>query len=215
MLTRSADTAAAADDLGPVRRTPLLAAVGRLLVVAVVGFGYGFATNQIPAPESFGPMWIGNVAAPYALLPFLAGAWALRSAGGAVVAGVVVELTAFGGFYTELLADTDTSYWALLGGGNPWLVFELFAGTVFGYLGHRWWRRGSLAAALVCAAVPVLESLFLVTDFAGWVLRSLPVLNLYPPIYPKSAWNLTLWGVEAAIGLALAGLAVRQHRRRC
>lgn len=214
MVTRSADLAAAPDVVG-ADRMPLLAAVGRLLVVAVAGFAFGFGTNQIPAPDHFGPIWIANVAAPYALLPFAAGAWALRTPWGAVLAGNVMVFAAFAGFYTELLTDTGTSYWALLTGNNPWLVFELFAGTVFGYLGHRWWHRRSLVAVLLCASIPIAEPLVLVTGLDAWVFRSLPFLNLYPAVYPRSAWNLTVWGVEAAIGLALAGLAVRQHRRRC
>ncbi|MGI8434915.1 MAG: hypothetical protein ACR2LE_09310 [Nocardioidaceae bacterium] len=196
-------------DAGGSRRGPPLALC--FVFVAALGFGFGFGTNQIPAPEHFGPMWLADFAAPYALLPFLAGAWAVPHQAGAIAAGLIVEFAAFFGYYTELIVDTGGGWVNLLTLHNSWLGFEIFAGVVFGYLGHLWWRRGSVVAGLTCAAIPILEPLVRLARVDAWWFRRLPALNFYPSEYPRSTWNLTLWAAELLVGVALAWLVLR-HR---
>jgi hypothetical protein len=186
-----------------------LNALTRLAVVVALGFAFGLGTNQLPAPDHFGPMWLAELAAPYAILPFAAGAWTYRGAAAAVVAGLAVELAAFFGYYAELMVDTHSPWTSLLVPHNPWLFFELFGGTVFGYLGHLWWRRRSVVAGLVCAAIPVLEAFVRFLRVDAWVFRRVPTLHFYPSVYPRSLWNVSLWLTEALVGLVLAWAVVR------
>ena len=51
----------------------------RLCIIAVAGYLYGFATAHILAPHDGGVFWLGNLAAPYLLIAFVAGAWRFRS----------------------------------------------------------------------------------------------------------------------------------------
>jgi hypothetical protein len=70
----------------------------RLCLVAVVGYLFGFATAHIPAPHEAGIFWLGNLAAPYLLIAFLAGAWRFRSVL-ASVAGALGAVAGIAGFY--------------------------------------------------------------------------------------------------------------------
>lgn len=128
----------------------------RLLAVAIGGFLYGFLTAHLPAPHDATLFWLGNLGAPYLLIPFIVGAWRFRapvaSAAGALAAGAVVA-----GFY-NLPAARNVGIWFrtfLLGdpGGRPWLTIAIMVGLIFGHLGFRWHhKRARFAGALVAMA---------------------------------------------------------------
>lgn len=186
----------------------------RWVVVAVVGFAFGYAANQLPAPETVARMWPGSLGAPYVVLPFVAGAWVFPGRAGAVLAGLTVVFAGFFGYYADLLDDRGVPWTVLLTPRNPWLPLEIAAGVVFGYLGHRWWRRGSARAVLACAAVPVVEAGILLLGVHSWVLRRVLVLDLNPPFYSRSPWNVGLWVAEVLVAVLLAWLAIRHGVRR-
>ena len=65
--------------VGSARETWAAPALLRLLVIAVGGYLYGYVTARLPAPDTGARFWLGNLAAPYLLIPFLAGAWRFRA----------------------------------------------------------------------------------------------------------------------------------------
>ena len=70
-------------------------------------------------------MWLAELAAPYAILPFVAGAGTCRRGAAAVVAGLAIELAAFFGLHAELMVDTHSPWTSLPGSsaGLPALHF--------------------------------------------------------------------------------------------
>jgi hypothetical protein len=145
---------------------------------------------------------IGNLSAPWVVVPFLAGA-AARGAWRGALLGVVVTLAALLGFYVAEAAVLDL-------GPHPWYVdlrltlhwnvyetWGIVSGLVYGALGAVWARRRSVAAlacvGLAFAAEPLVV-LFL--DRRGiWTGGELF----------RYAW---LWGGEVALGLAAVTYAV-------
>lgn len=143
-------------------------------------------------------MWVNELAAPYAALAWLGGTALGRSAVTAAVGGVLTVVVAFFGYYAEILVETAGDPLRLLSTANPWLLMELALGTVLGVAGRRWWVHGDRRTALLAGAVPVLEALAFATGLTG---VDVPALNLYPPTYPWTAWNLGFWAVEASCGV--------------
>jgi len=186
----------------------------RLLAVAAAGYLYGSLSARVPGTSDPTAFWVGNLAAPYLLIPFLAGTWRFRAIGSAV-AGAAAAVSAVAGFYRFLIvwhttsanlglaADTPTrtviarayGYWfrnLALGdpGGRPWLSIALVAGTVCGYLGYRWADRRSRVAALAITCAFVLEPL---GHFLGLFVEG--------GRYTFHLSNVVIWTVEAAIGV--------------
>ena len=199
----------------------------RLFIAAVGGYAYGAITAAIPSPSDPAAFWVANLAAPYMLLPFLAGAWQVRTRH-AVIAGAVTAGGAIAGFYgfhlvgdvTNDQLDLPTTVTAravvldayrrwlgtfVLGvpGGIPWLSIALVVGAGAGALGHRWWRMGAQWAGLAVAALLVLEP----------AVRLGAAIGIVPgPRYGIVAPNLAMWAVEAIVGI-IATLAILHSRR--
>jgi hypothetical protein len=188
--------------------------VARLLVIAAIGFAFGYAMDRIPSYHWFGLNGVANLAAPYAVLPFLVGAWGFRRPVGAVAGGILVEYAMFQGWYFEIAWKTHQPLRYFFEPVPAWLPFEVFAAVVFGWLGWYWWTRNKAWAGVVCALVVILEPLFLITWFDALVLGSLPGLNIGGSGSPRTAWNIFLWALELVAGMAFAVAAVRVARRR-
>ena len=84
----------------------------RLCLIVIGGFLYGLLAFHLPRPQRGGPIWLGNVAAPWVLIPFLAGAWRFR-ARTACVAGALGAAAAAAGFYNvvEWVARHEAGRW--------------------------------------------------------------------------------------------------------
>jgi hypothetical protein len=81
-----------------------------VLVIALVGFLYGWWTAHLPAPHDPTQFWIGNLAAPYLLLPFLAGAWRFRAWWSAAGAGALAGSAMVAGFYNIVTSGFATNF---------------------------------------------------------------------------------------------------------
>src|SRR6185436_18508723 len=80
----------------------------RLLAVAAAGNLYGSLSARVPGTSDPTAFWVGNLAAPYLPIPFLAGTWRFRAIGSAV-AGAAAAVSAVAGFYRFLIVWHTTS----------------------------------------------------------------------------------------------------------
>ena len=200
----------------------------RLLILAAIGYAWGALTNGLPAPSDPELFWVGNLCAPYVILPFLAGAWGFRPPV-AALAGAVVTGAAIAGFYGFLTVGDVTNvqldlpvtvtarsvvldaYGRWFGtfvfgtpGGIPWLTIGIVAGACSGVLGSVWRRRGATWAAIGVLGLLVVEpALYLL------LASAVPV----GPAYGLSGANLAIWGAEALVGVAAIVLVARTRPR--
>ena len=202
---------------------------GRLLAVLVVSFLLGLALGRIPSPARVGDLWVGNLAAPYLVVPALAGAWAGRRLLGAAVAGAVSGAGLVLGFYDVLdsvlmglrpdaglrLGIPDVSalgasvaatrgwveHQVLTGYGTPWLTVAVVVGLVMGPVGYVF-RRAS-GFVLVVLAAALVAGPFL-AEAAFHVLASAGGLRSLPVIgsvgWPMTPRNALVVSCEAAVG---------------
>jgi len=201
----------------PRRRSGAVPVPLRLLIVVVAGYLYGFVTEHLPAPRTDATIfWIGNLAAPYLLIPLLAGAWNVRRSW-ALAAGALGSASAVAGFYGFLSVwQTNAleqglppgtgraqavghayAFWfrnLVLGypSGTPWLSIAIVVGLAFGYLGYRWHASGSRLGPALVAAAFVVEPL---VHLSGLNTR------LTGGGYALHASNAAIWGAEALLGL--------------
>lgn len=197
-----------------------------LVAVALV---YGWLTSRIEAPDDASVFWVGNLAAPYLILPAVAGATRRTRLRGAVLGALTGAAMVFGfyGFfgvgdvtYSQLELDFDVTprdamleaygNWFrtfLLGdpGGRPWLSAALLSGGVMGALGHRGAWHGGLAAGAVAAAALVLEPLAYLSGASA--LFEGPRVGL-------TAGNVAVWGLELAAGAAVGWYVWRRAAAR-
>lgn len=217
----------------PLRRPGLGTAVGVVvgLVVGVVVIGSyvaGALLAAVPAPTDPEVLWVGNLAAPFFVLPFLVVAWLGRRVGRlplptAAGTGGTVAVAMVGGFYglhrvgrdpradpgvAESLAGAYRRWLStfVLGrpGGIPWLTIGAVAGAVAGALAWAWVTRRSVAAGVLGLAPLVVEPVARVA-LGG---RGVPLAGAYP----LSRENLLVWGSEAVLGIVALWLLVHLTR---
>lgn len=201
----------------------------RLLTLAIVGYLWGALTAAIPAPEDPSIFWLGNLAAPYLVLPFLAATWGFR-APLAAAAGVLTACAGIAGFYqlhnvgdvTAIQLDLPASMTArdvvleaysrwfstfVLGqpGGAPWLTIAAVVGGVAGVLGFLYAAKGVRLAAILVACSLLVEPAVYVAGSGG-----LPLIGSYSLASP----NVLVWTVEALVGLTALGLVLRRFAVR-
>lgn len=126
---------------------------------------------------------VGNISAPWLLLPFLAGALVAkgrRPAAGAGV-GLLVTLAALAGFYVAnafvldlgphpLLVDVRLAVVA----GKHYFALALLSGPAFGALGGWWQRHRSTSMAVLVTSLLVFEPLALIATASWFPARSYP-----------------------------------------
>ena len=185
----------------------------RLAAALACAFLFGLLVAWVKGNDAGLRDAIGNMSAPWLLLPFLAGAFAgVRSLPRAALAGLAATLAALAGFYLaeSVVLDLGPHPWLTdlaltMRGGVIWSERAILSGPVFGALGFWWQRTHSLLAAGVVAAFFVLE------PFAWWLYGSVYLGGqaAYPvPGYP------VLWLGEIAIGVLGFVFAVRCQRAR-
>jgi hypothetical protein len=148
---------------------------------------------------------LGNLSAPWVLVPFLAGS-RFRSVWLGAAVGVAVTLAAFFGFYVAEAAILDL-------GPHPWYVdlkltvgwnvyesWGIVSGLVYGALGALWSSRRSVVAAAAVGVAFVAEPLIVLLLWRGGVWGDGGLLLHY-------RW---MWSAEILVGLAGVAYAVMQ-----
>ena len=178
------------------------------LTWVVIGLVFGTGMSLIPSPRSPHVFWIGNLCAPWLVVTFFAGR-SRRTPGGALVAGLLAEVACVIGFYapflflgpasmglprnTPLLQYVVPDLRAWLHFIAFWIVIAVASGAIYGLLGQ-WWKRSAPAAAALAVGVPFLAEPGL------WTLKD-----------REFRGPVTLWLLEAGVGLALTTLLIRRR----
>ena len=179
-------------------------AIARFLVGAVA---FGVAVAVIKGQDTGVRDALGNLSAPWVVVPFVAGA-GFRSVWRGAVVGLAVTLAALLGFYVAEAAVLDL-------GPHPWYVdlkltvtWNVYAtwgiptGLLYGALGALWSSRRSAVAAAAVGLAFVAEPLIVLLLQRGGIWDGL--LLGYP-------W---MWSAEALIGLAGIGYTVKRAQLR-
>lgn len=208
------------DRIAAVRHRPGVA-LGLIVLAAVVGYLVGFATSSLPTSHDPDRFWIANVGAIYSVLPFtIAVLIAYRGLGrlSTVVGGIVTCAGMVCGFYRLHAVGADPqadvgyeetrlqaygrwfSQFVLGPGGAPWLTIAVIVGAVAGLLAWLYVARARIWAGVLAVLPLVLEPAIR----AGWRV-DLPLL----PAMPITAWNATVWLIEAFVGVLAIAFVVR------
>jgi hypothetical protein len=176
----------------------------RLILVGVSAVAFGVLMSALKGNGAGIRDQIGNLSAPWLLVPFLASALSSRGrlVRGAIV-GVAASMLALCGFYVanSLVLQLGPHPWIddlrlAVSGGRRWFVLALLSGPVFGVVGSLWRRSGARVLALLTFALLVAEPL------ADWVLQG----GAAPGFWVSSLQPI-VWVGESAVGV-LACLAV-------
>jgi hypothetical protein len=177
--------------------------VGLLLAAAA----FGISMSVVKGNDAGVRDTIGNVSAPWLLLPFAAGALAGRAktpVGAAI--GLAASIVAMLGFYVTNAAvlDLGPHPWLVdlrlaVEGGRMYLALALLSGPLFGALGAIWQRRHAAALGVAVASLLVFEP-------AAWLLYQRGVDSIVVG-YPL------VWAVEVAFGILGCRLAFLRARR--
>lgn len=142
--------------------------VAPVVIALTAAVAFGAADQYLPVAIPVSPhpgaylfaAEVSKMSAPWLLVPFLAGAWqgtqrraalvGLAATWLAVLAYVLMIVSPIEGVHLtpRTFAFSLASQW-------PWFAGGLVTGPLYGWLGHRWRARRSVAAALL-AALPVL-----------------------------------------------------------
>jgi hypothetical protein len=167
---------------------------------------------------------VSGMSAPWLLVPFLAGAWqtgqrraalvGLAATWLAVLAYVLMIISPMEGTHLgSRPASLTVGTWnqlslqlflRVLASQWPWFAGGLITGPLYGWLGHRWRARRSLAPALL-AALPIL-----LEPAARWLVT---YLGLSGTGWFMFSWPLQRSGIaalfaELAVGLLLTGAVI-------
>lgn len=166
------------------------------LVAVIAGLAFGMADQYLGSLSSRLGAWaaaVSQLAAPWFVLPFLAGMTQERGRR-AMVVGLVATVAALLGYFARTcspvesipLEEFPTCFLTLVRSPyNPvWIAGGLVTGPLFGFLGHRWRvDRSWISAALVTGA-------FCFEPLARQVVGI--------PLGPS-----VVWGTEIAIGIVV------------
>ena len=148
----------------PRPRGPLEGARG-LPALLVCGFAFGLLMAVIKGQDAGVRDAVGNMSAPWVLLPFLAGTRSSRILPSAW-AGVVITLAAFFGFYLAEAAILDlgphpwyTDVRLTLGSGHVYEAWGIATGFLYGALGGLWRARSLVAAPILVGLAFICEPL--------------------------------------------------------
>jgi hypothetical protein len=183
---------------------------GRVLLLLLFGaIAFGVLVAVIKGDDVGVRNALGNMSAPWVIVPFLAGTLSSRAWHAALI-GVATTLAAFFGFYLAeaVILDLGPHPWYVdlkltLGSGHLYEIWGTPVGLIYGLLGWLWASRSSAAAALAVGLAFVSEPLIVLA------LRRADLWGgggLFD--YP---W---LWATEVAIGLAAIAYALATAQPR-
>jgi hypothetical protein len=178
-----------------------------LLLLAAVAFGVLVAV--IKGQDVGVRNALGNISAPWVLVPFLAGTFYSRAWQAALV-GIATTLAAFLGFYLAEAAILDLGEhpWYVdlkltLGSGHVYEIWGVPTGALYGGLGWPWASRSLVMAPLAVGLAFISEPLIVLILMRAGVWGGGGLLD-----HP---W---LWITELLIGLGgLAFVAARAQAR--
>jgi hypothetical protein len=176
------------------------------LLAAVV---FGVLVAVIKGQDAGVRSALGNMSAPWMLVPFLGGALYSRVWHAALV-GVVTTLAAFLGFYLAEAAILDLAphpwYRDLeltLGSGHFYETWGLLTGAIYGALGGVWASRSLVAAPVAVGLAFVCEPLIVLALWRAGIWGDGSLIH-----YP---W---MWITEVLIGLGAIVFVVAKAQAR-
>jgi hypothetical protein len=175
--------------------------VPRAAGAVVVAFLFGAAASVLKGNGWGVRAVIGNMSAPWLLVPFIAGALTDgRRIRQAAFLGTVASLVALGGFYfaNTFVLDLGPHPWLVdlrltMRGGQQYFMLAAVSGPVFGVLGGWWQRRRATWPGILMAATFVLEPL----AWLGYEHNQSSAFTDYPLV----------WTAEVAIGMGAFAIA--------
>ena len=193
--------------------------VALVVIALTAAFAFGAIDQylQVAIPESshlgahqFLVQVSNGMSALWLLVPFLAGAWQASQRRAALVGLAATWLSVLAYVFMivtpmEGVHLTPRAFAFSLASQWPWFAGSLITGPLYGWLGHRWRARRSLAAALL-AALPVL-----LEPGARWLAAGLGLGNSpwIPFQWPLDSGGVTAEFAELAVGLLLTWTAIR------
>jgi hypothetical protein len=146
----------------------------RLLLLLLAGIAFGVVAAVIKGQDTGARDVLGNLSAPWVVVPFLAGS-RYPSVWRAALVGIAATLAALLGFYVAEAAILDlgshpwyTDLQLTLRAGRYWATWGLLSGTVYGALGGIWASRRIAAAPVAVGLAFICEPLIaLVLSRAG------------------------------------------------
>jgi hypothetical protein len=177
---------------------------GRVLLLLLLGaIAFGAFVAAIKGDDVGVRNALGNVSAPWVVVPFLAGTLCSRAWHAALI-GIATTLAAFFGFYLAEAAilDLGPHPWYVdlkltLGSGHLYEIWGTPVGLIYGLFGWLWASRSSAAALAAVGLAFVSEPLIV------FALRRADLWGgggLF-----GHAW---LWATEVTIGLAVIAYAL-------
>ncbi|MGN6161377.1 MAG: hypothetical protein ACTHOG_06680 [Marmoricola sp.] len=188
-----------------VIRGPLLAA-GAILGAGLIGY----LLNHMPATQRPEDFWVGNLSAPFLVVPF-AMAWIFHAnLLEAVWTGAAAGVAEVCGFYLQQDLDMNAGFGWLF--SAPWIAYGAAVGVVAGGIAYLL-RHHSAAIVLGLVGVVLMLEPLAYASKATVLAPPTPLMNIPTVSYPSSAVNLTIWGFEFALGAAAAVVALVLHRK--
>ncbi len=183
----------------------------RVIVAVALAVAFGATMSVVKGNGSGVRDAVGNVSAPWVLLPFFAGAFAgRRSVGRAAVVGCAVSLAALAGFYVAnaFVLDFGPHPWlhdlrlAVLS-GRLYFEYGVVSGPLFGALGGWWQRRRATLVGVLVTALLLFEPL-------AWLAYA--HAHHMPASTLAYFANPVVWGLEVAAGIAACTVAATVAR---
>jgi hypothetical protein len=179
----------------------------RIIVVLSAALVFGVVMSVIKGNGAGTRSDVGNLSAPWLLVPFLAAAIAARGRhiAAGVVIGTVASMAALVGFYVanSVVLDLGPHPWTrdlqlAIDGGQRWFELGLVSGPVLGAIGGLWSRTRSRALGVAVCALLVAE------PAVEWLLQNHAV-----GFFAISGTSPGVWVGEALVGVAACAIAAR------
>ncbi|HEU0194559.1 MAG TPA: DUF6518 family protein [Gaiellales bacterium] len=183
----------------------------RMVAISLAAVAFGVAMSVLKGNDVGIRDDVGNLSAPWLLLPFFAGAAAGRRVPVGALVGLLATVVALVSFSVANAFVLDLGPHSLVndlrltvGAGDYWVQLGFLSGPVFGALGALWRRHRYPTAGLAVVLLLVAEPLFWEAADRS---RAVPRFQFQP--------SLAVSVGEAVVGLlAFAVTAVVVHRAR-
>ncbi|MCW2965510.1 MAG: hypothetical protein JWO17_2762 [Actinomycetia bacterium] len=180
-----------------------------MLLVLLAGLAFGVAVAVIKGQDTGARDALGNMSAPWVVVPFLAGA-RYSSVWRATLVGIAATLAALLGFYVAEAAILDlgshpwyTDLQLTLRAGRYWATWGFLSGAVYGALGGIWASRRIAAALAAVGLAFICEPLIVLVLSRAGIWGGAGLL--------EHRW---IWISEVLSGLACIAFVAVETRRR-